>query len=413
MPAKLLSNDFSSTSARNTAGPNLAWRAALAAAVALTLAACGGGGDGSGSGSADAGTSTSSTHATATPADGNATATSESATLATAGTATSPTAPAPTGGGTDRACYTVTGTRAAPVTGAIALLPARGAGVSGYRVLGDARSAGLCYANYRREQVGLPPLTARDPLNTVAQNHTSYMLSTGTLTHNETAGTPGYTGATPDARIQAAYKSSATAEVVAAANMWTSAANANLSMSPKDQLVVNLVDAPFHRAALLGSYGSAGSGYAERVAAGSGGGTQASYYQTIDLADVNRGGAGNLMVAYPFDGQADVPVNWVNTESPNPAPGYSGKTMGYPVTLQAIDTSLQFNADTFTITDAQGRNMACQKVDARTSGMSSYARGLAMCTPLAPLAAKTRYTVNVAGTLGGTGMNIRWAFTTR
>ena len=86
-------------------------------------------------------------------------------------------AAAPTAGGTDRACYTVSGNAPAPVTGSVALLPARGTGVSGYQVLGDARSAGLCYANYRREQVGLAPLTARDALNTVAQNHTAYMLA--------------------------------------------------------------------------------------------------------------------------------------------------------------------------------------------------------------------------------------------
>ncbi|MNL84982.1 hypothetical protein D3C87_2131300 [compost metagenome] len=56
--------------------------------------------------------------------------------------------------------------------------------------------------------------------------------------------------------------------------------------------------------------------------------------------------------------------------------------------------------------------MPCEKVDARTSGMSSYARGLAICTPRAPLAAKTRYNVTVGGTLNGQGVNLNWSFTT-
>ncbi len=363
---------------------------AIVACTALGLAACGGGGDG---GSA----STSS----ASGSGGN-----------TAQAAANGQAAAPVPAGTARACYTVSGSAPAPVTGAVSLLPARGTGVSGYQVLGDARSAGLCYANYRREQVGLAPLTARDALNTVAQNHTAYMLANQTLTHDEQPGNTGYTGAAPNDRIQAAYPSNATAEVVAGANRWTSAAGANLSMTPKDALVVDLVNAPFHRAALLGSYASAGSGFAESVGPGSSGGTSANYYQTIDLADLSRGGADNQMVAYPYSGQADVPTSWVNNESPNPAPAYAGQTMGYPVTVQAVNTSLTFNADTFTITDASGNAIGCEKVDARTSGMSSAARGLAICTPRTPLASKTRYNVTVAGTLNGQGVNLNWSFTT-
>lgn len=50
--------------------------------------------------------------------------------------------------------------------------------------------------------------------------------------------------------------------------------------------------------------------------------------------------------------------------------------------------------------------------DGRTAGMASAARGLAICTPLAPLASGQRYHVTVTGTLGGQGVNLSWAFTT-
>ncbi|WP_454741520.1 CAP domain-containing protein [Cupriavidus necator] len=368
----------------------------LCAAAALALAACGGGGDGGNtatSGGAPQGSTQAGTQGS-TPASGQSGSTSSTPT--TAG-----------------ACYTVSGTAPAPAAGSgITLLPARGSAVSNYRVLEEPRTAGLCLANYRREQVGLPPLAARDALNTVAQNHTAYMLANATLTHDETSGKPGYTGATPNDRIQAAYPTNATAEVVAGANRWTSAANAQLSMTPKDALVSDLINAPFHRAALLGSYGSAGSGFAESVGP-NGSGTAASYYQTIDLADASKGGSDNQMVAYPFNGQADVPASWVNSESPNPAPGYEGKTMGYPVSLQAINTSLQFDADNFAITDAQGNNVNCVKVDSRSSGLSSGARGLAICTPVAPLASQQRYTVRVTGRLGSQPVDLSWSFSTR
>lgn len=370
-----------------------------AAAAAMMLAACGGGGDGG------AGAGAPAANSTAGPAGGTGVTGSQAA--------ASPAPAAPITAAQARACYAVSGNPAAPVTGAVGMLPARGAaGVSGYHVLDDARAAGLCYANYRREQVGLPPLGVRDPLGTAAQNHSAYMLANQLLTHDESAGQPGFTGATAETRIQALYPTNATAEVVATANKWTSVAGANLTLAPRDALVVDLINAPFHRAALLGGYASAGSGYAERVGAGSNGGTAASYYQTIDLADASPGGAANLMVAYPYDGQADVPASWVNHESPDPAPAYAGRTVGYPVTLQAIDSALAFNADTFTITDAQGRNVDCAKVDARTAGMASAARGLAICTPLAPLASGQRYHVTVTGTLGGQGVNLSWAFTT-
>jgi len=360
----------------------------LCAAAALALSACGGGGGDGGGG----------TSSNASQANGQASAPSGSGS----------TTPSTAG-----ACYTVSGTAPAPAAGGgVSLLPARGSAVSNYRVLEEPRTAGLCYANYRREQVGLPPLAARDPLNTVAQNHTDYMLANATLTHDETSGKPSYTGATPNERVQAAYPTNATAEVVAGANRWTSVANAQLSMSPKDALVSDLVNAPFHRAALLGSYGSAGSGFAERVGP-DGSGTSASYYQTIDLADAAKGGSDNQMVAYPYNGQADVPASWVNSESPNPAPGYEGKTVGYPVSLQAINTSLQFDADNFVITDAQGNNVSCLKVDSRSSGLSSAARGLAICTPVAPLASQQRYSVRVTGRLGSQPVDLSWSFTTR
>ncbi|MCY1239594.1 allantoicase [compost metagenome] len=126
-----------------------------------------------------------------------------------------------------------------------------------------------------------------------------------------------------------------------------------------------------------------------------------------------KGGTDSQMVAYPVNGQADVPASWVNSESPNPAPGYEGKTVGYPVSLQAINTSLQFDADNFAITDAQGASVNCLKVDSRSSGLSSAARGLAICTPVAPLASGQRYNVHVTGRLGSQPVDLSWSFTTR
>ncbi len=365
---------------------------ALAGAT-LVLCACGGG-DGGGSGAT-------------TPAAAGATS---NAGAAAAAPSTSQTVPATA----VTACFTVTG-NAAAASGAsgVRILPTRGAaGVTNYHVLGEPKTAGLCYANFRRVQVGLPALEAQDAIGVAAQNHSNYMLWNQTPGHDENAAARGYTGATPDARVQALYPTGATAEVVGGATKWSSDPNAILVLASNDALVSDLFDAPLHRATLLGSYKSAGAGYAEQKSTASGGAT-ASFYQTIDLADATMPGTSDQMVAYPYAGQADVPTSWVNNESPNPAPGYQNQTLGYPITLQAIDRSQAFNADTFVVTDAQGNNINCLKVDARSPNLSGAAAGAAVCTPLAPLASGTRYNVSVSGQLAGKSLNLSWSFVTR
>lgn len=318
------------------------------------------------------------------------------------------------GAGAVTACFTVTGNApAAQNASGVSLLPVRGdAGVTNYQVLGEPKTAGLCYANFRRMQVGLPALEAQGAIGVAAQNHSNYMLWNKTLGHSEDPALRGFTGASPDVRVQAQYQTDAMAEVVGDATKWSSDPNAVLNLSSNDVLVSELFDAPFHRIALLGSFKSAGSGYAEQRSTAAGGAT-ASFYQTVDLADATMPGTGNQMVAYPFAGQTDAPSSWVNTESPNPAPGYQNQTLGYPITLQAIDSSLVLNADTFVLTDAQGNNVNCLKVDARSANLAADAAGIAICTPLAPLAAASKYNVKVTGSLGGKPLNLSWSFTTR
>ncbi|MGT2493769.1 hypothetical protein ACU4GD_32865 [Cupriavidus basilensis] len=55
------------------------------------------------------------------------------------------------------------------------------------------------------------------------------------------------------------------------------------------------------------------------------------------------------------------------------------------------------------LTDAQGNNINCLKVDARSADLlSGAAASAAVCTPLAPLAAASNeYNVTVSGPAGG------------
>jgi uncharacterized protein YkwD len=369
----------------------------ILAGASMTLCACGGGDDGAGAAApaAAANASPSSTVAAGAVTTGAVTTSAVTTAAVTA-------------------CFTVSGNApAAQNTSVVSLLPVRGAaGVTNYHVLGEPKTAGLCYANFRRMQVGLPALEAQGAIGVAAQNHSNYMLWNKTLGHSEDPSLRGFTGASPDARVQAQHQTDAIGEVVGGATKWSSDPNAVLNLASNDVLVSELFDAPFHRTVLLGSFKSAGSGYAEERSTAAGG-ASASFYQTVDLADATMPGTSNQMVAYPYAGQTDAPSSWVNTESPNPAPGYTNRTLGYPVTLQAVDNSQVLNADSFVLTDAQGNNVNCLKVDARTANLAADAAGIAICTPLAPLAASTRYNVTVSGSLGGKPLNVSWAFTTQ
>ncbi len=175
--------------------------------------------------------------------------------------------------------------------------------------------------------------------------------------------------------------------------------------------MADLVNAPFHRAALLGSYGSAGSGFAESVGAGSSGGTTASYYQTIDLADASKGGADNQMVAYPYSGQADVPASWVNNE-PQPGAGVRRPDHGLP----GVGAGHQHVAGVQCRYVHHHRRRRHQRTlreggCAHVGHVELRARA-GHLRAARPLAAKTRYNVTVSGTLNGQGVNLNWSFTT-
>ncbi|PCE28261.1 hypothetical protein BWP39_07025 [Paraburkholderia acidicola] len=312
-------------------------------------------------------------------------------------------------------CYTLKDATppASSITANVTLFPARGAAqVVDYRVLGDPKSAGFCYANYRRALIGLPALEPQARLAEAAQNHTDYMLLRRTAGHNETPG-PGFTGATPDDRIQKLYPTNFTGEVLVHVSQRIPRLNAQPRLPSNDMMVAELIHAPFHRMGLFGSFRSGGTGYAQDITQPVEGGTRGDFYQTINLADALEIGSDSQLLAYPYDGQADVPTSWTNNEYPNPAPGHAGETLGYSVSVQSFSHVLRLAVTSFTLTDASGKDVPCLKVDSSSAGFGSELRGSAICTPIKPLAARTTYVVSLKGTLGTRPVNLTWRFTTR
>ncbi|WP_368930368.1 CAP domain-containing protein [Achromobacter xylosoxidans] len=419
----------------------------VSAALPLLLSACNGGGGGSEEDSIvqTGGPSKENPIYIGPPSEkqdvqGAAAPAPESAPAPTANASSMP-PPSPPGAqpiGALVSCYTVTGSLPLPATQTPTLLPAPGSAlVTNYQELATPDEAGLCYANYQRELVGLPPFVSEPQLARAAFNHSHYLLhNTPFEGHDETPGKPFFTGIDPAARIaQAGYRTSATSEVLAMRLSWVDQPNSPSTLSPGSALIQGLIAAPFHRVGLLGSMKSAGSGYDDRH-----GPTDASqdrnkrpdtcptgttctitateFVHTINMADSHQAAGDDFLIASPHDGQRGITPDWKNTEWPDPYPGTFGQIVGYPVTLQAVNRSLKLDVVGFEIKDPGGRKADCELVDHSYQNhpqvnMAGYASGLAVCTPRAPLQANTTYTVHVTGNLNNKPMDVRWSFTTQ
>lgn len=347
-------------------------RSAMAAAASLSLAlsACGGGGGSSPSAGA------------AAPASGASGASPASGASAT-----------PASGASSAAAST-----------AISLFPAPGAAVSDYLPTGDIINDSLGYTNAKRAQLGLPPVAFQAAVAQAATNHSLYSQTNNAPGHYETAGTPGFTGATPADRVTALYPTNSVGEIVAGRTG---------AFPASTEPIEDLFDAPFHRGIMVFDFVFAGVGVAQTTDP-----TKFSVL-TVDFADYKAFVPDNQLIAYPFPGQANAKAAWLDIESPDPlaaAPqSYTGQMVGYPITLSGAGNA-SFSNVVFKITDPTGAAVPCQEVD---NSNNSEATRLALCVPFKPLLASTAYNVSVTGSLTNTtipspqAFAVSWSFTTQ
>jgi uncharacterized protein YkwD len=337
--------------------------------AAALLAACGGGGGGGSSGSS--GTAAAGNTATGNTAAGNTTGSNNSA-------------QAPS---------------SIQLGGTVTLLPAATTPATLPSASGNATADGIAYLNAMRQTVGLPTLPSDAGLTTASLDHSTYLVENQAYGHDETAGQPGYTGATPQARIEAEGNYSEYGEVVVAGQP---AAFAN-SVSP----VQTLFDAPYHRIVMLDDFQSMGVASLANAS-----------WEAFNIDFGNEGNAmpSTALVTYPYAGQKGVPTSWFANESPNPFANdtqYELTTVGYPVTIQSGFAGT-LNSVNFTITDASGNNVPCLAQTPQTDP-TELSNG-ALCVPYQTLASNATYTVRVTGVLSnGTQNNVidvQWSFTT-
>ena len=110
-------------------------------------------------------------------------------------------------------------------------------------------------------------------------------------------------------------------------------------------------------------------------------------------------------LAYPADGQNDVPTSWSGAEIPSPLPDGVSGPVGYPFTLQAIGGKL-------TITQAELRTAAGALVATHPNPADCAAGRCLALIAVAPLAPNTNYVVTAAGDVSGVPFQREWHFTT-
>jgi uncharacterized protein YkwD len=259
---------------------------------------------------------------------------------------------------------------------------------------------GFNWINYRRSQAGVGVLARNAQLDRSAQAHSDYQRQNNTVTHDEQAGKAGFTGATVEARVQAAgytlVPAYASGEIIAATTN-----NSGFYMAEE------LVTAIYHRFVMFEPlFKDMGAGAAA---------TSANYtYFTTNLG-ATRGYSPGLpshtIATWPINGQTGVQPNFFsNYEEPDPVPNID--EVGYPISVHANLTET-LAVQSFTVRSRGGASNLQTRLLVRGQDPNTTMTSVAAIIPLAPLAAKTTYDVSFTGTADGTPVSKTWSFTTR
>jgi uncharacterized protein YkwD len=262
---------------------------------------------------------------------------------------------------------------------------------------GDTATDGFNWFNYRRQQTGLSILTRNAMLDTAAQGHSDYQRLNNTITHDQTSGKPGYTGATLQQRLTAAgYRLSGAyvyGEVISAAGQTSGSYHAE-----------ELISAIYHRFVIFEPvFRDMGTGAAT--------GNNYTYFTADFAASGGYGpGVGRGNVAhYPATSQTLVPANFFSdSEAPDPVPDRN--EVGYPISVQGDVTSI-VTVQTFTVRQRGGPDLPTRLLTNAADGHTP--KSAAAIIPLAVLKSGTVHDVSFTGTVDGIAVSLHWSFTTR
>jgi uncharacterized protein YkwD len=265
---------------------------------------------------------------------------------------------------------------------------------------GNIPTDGLNWINYRRSLIGIAQLSHSSVIDKAAQGHSDYQKTNNTVTHDQTAGKPGFTGASLNDRLIGAGYPLTISSGYAIGEVISATSN-----SSGFYMAEELITAIYHRFVIFEPrFKDIGTGAAT---------TTAGYtYFTSDFGANNGLGAGlarGAVVTWPVNNQTGVTTNFFSDyESPDPVPNQN--EVGYPVSVHAnIGTTLLVTS--FTIRPRGGADLAVKLLSHATDSETPSAA--AAIVPLTVLKAATTYDVSFSGSSDGIAVSKSWAFTTK
>jgi uncharacterized protein YkwD len=290
------------------------------------------------------------------------------------------------GGGSDAAPAAVSSVAAAQDPGAPALV-------------NNVATDGFNWINFRRSQIGLPALARNSLIDLAAQGHSDYQKINDTVTHEQTAGKPGFTGVGLFDRLKAAGYLFANADYAYGEVISATSNNTGFYMAEE------LITAIYHRFVIFEPmFKEIGTGAAA---------TPAGYiYFTSDFT-ANNGygpgvGRGNI-VTWPYNGQTRVTPNFFSDfESPDPVAGVN--EVGYPISVHA-DINTIMTVQSFTLRPHGGAELPVKLLKPRDN--VEIPDSAAAIIPLSVLKAGTTYDVTFSGTVDAVPVSKNWSFTTK
>jgi uncharacterized protein YkwD len=261
----------------------------------------------------------------------------------------------------------------------------------------DESQAALDRLNMYRVLAGVNRLQLEPTIINAAQRHSSYFLlnhddPTAWIYgyHGEVDGKAGYSGQWPADRMTAAGFS------------WSGRSEVMHFLGDPAGSIDGWMTTVYHRIVLLDPKA-----------------THAGYSRgqigpiVVDILDLGTGPTleGSLSkttpypLAYPANGQVDVPVSWNGAENPNPLPPGAKQPVGYPFTLQGAMGKLK-------VEWAEMRDQYGLLVNLHPNPVHCVDFNCHALIPVQPLKPGISYTVRATGLVGDVPFNSSWTFRT-
>ena len=272
------------------------------------------------------------------------------------------------------------------------------------------RLAAFNRLNELRLAAGLGMLAQSTAMDQAAQAHADWMIANDSFTHEEAAGTPGFTGVNWSRRDEAfGYAPLGGSEVMAASGHASAEIDA-------------LVNGVYHRAGMLAF---------EPVDVGIGWSAGAAANVSMPLViDITKPGTDTIRslgqaaqpsiqgaAVWPIDGSLGVPL-LLGAETPNPVPGQNVLTLGTPVSV-TVDESRTISATQFTLTNtASGSVVPTQILSNQNDSNFIIPESFIAAIPLVTLSPNTTYRVVFSGSTlqypsgAVDAVSRTWSFTT-